>query len=200
MAIRKIRVVGSVDSLPRNPGEIWRPVPGYDGYAVSNQGRVTSLDRKIRRIGSHGDIGWWFYRGKILSPGLTSAGYPHVQIGKGNYNYSGEDVHKFVALAFIGPRPSPDHEVRHYDGNPSNNRVENLFYGTYQEQYDDRVRHGRDNRGTKHYAAKLTEDDVREIRQSSATMGSLARRYGVNRTTIHQIRHRLAWRWLDDDT
>jgi len=37
-------------------------------------------------------------------------------------------VDELVCEAFHGPRPSPEHEVRHRDGNITNNRASNLMW------------------------------------------------------------------------
>lgn len=200
MAIRKIVVIEGATKPEGRPGEVWRPIPGYDGYEASNQGRIRSVPRIVRCLDAHGRIEWRTYSGKILSPSTTSVGYPHVQIGKGNYDYSGEDVHKLVMLAFVGSRP-PDHEIAHYDGDRRNVHLSNLRYATYQQNYEDQVRHGRAQRGEKHYNAKLTSDDVRAIRRSKDTNANLSKKYGVSKTTVYEVRNYLKWRWLiDDDT
>lgn len=197
MAKRKIVVIESAQKPQGWANEVWKPVPGYDGYEASNCGRVRSVNRKIYCMNRFGDYEWRAYRGRILSPSVTSSGYPHVQIGKGGYDYSGEDVHKLVMLAFVGPYPSINHEIAHYDGDKTNNNLTNLRYVSFQEHYLDKVRHGRANRGQQQYAARLTEKDVREIRNSNDTMASLARKYGMSKTTIYQVRNRLTWRWLE---
>jgi hypothetical protein len=57
-------------------------------------------------------------------------------------------------LAFVGPRPAPDIEVLHGDGNGSNNRLSNLRYGTVQENAEDRELHGTVCRGDAWYRAR----------------------------------------------
>ena len=57
-------------------------------------------------------------------------------------------VHILVCEAFHGPRPSPKHEVRHKNGISSDNRAENLEWGTRSDQRNDDVRNG------KHFWAK----------------------------------------------
>ena len=52
-------------------------------------------------------------------------------------------------------------------------------------------------KGTKHPSSKLQEADVLAIRASEATGASLARHYGVSEVTIHEIRKRKKWAWLD---
>lgn len=79
-------------------------------------------------------------------------------------------VHRLVLEAFVGPCPE-GMECRHLDGNPANNRLDNLCWGTRRENCEDAVRHGtafmfpgqESMRGEANLAAKLTESVVREI-------------------------------------
>lgn len=59
-----------------------------------------------------------------------------------DYVREAKTIHGLVLAAFDGPRPD-DLETRHLDGNPTNNRLSNLIYGTGTENQLDRVRHGR---------------------------------------------------------
>lgn len=99
-------------------------------------------------------------------------------------------VHRLVCEAFHGPRPSPKHQVRHLDGNPQNNRADNLCWGTAKENGEDRVRHGT-------VTAKLTWDRVREIRQRYAAGGettrSLGAEFGVSAMTINKVIRNIFW-------
>ena len=36
--------------------EIWRPIAGYPGYQISDQGRVCSIDRTIIRMTKRGPV------------------------------------------------------------------------------------------------------------------------------------------------
>jgi hypothetical protein len=51
----------------------------------------------------------------------------------------GRMVHELVALAFVGPRPSPKHTVDHINRNPSDNRDANLRWATKKEQSANRT-------------------------------------------------------------
>lgn len=102
-------------------------------------------------------------------------------------------VHTLVLTAFKGPG-RPGEQCRHHDGNGLNNRLDNLFWGTSGENQEDRIRHGTMPRGENHGRAILTEDLVREIRSSTESLDALARRFGVNRSTIHLVRHRKNWK------
>jgi hypothetical protein len=120
--------------------ETWRPVLGFEGaYEVSDHGRVRSLDRR--------DTSGRSRRGRVLSAALRRDGHLCVRLYLANRGRT-FDVHVLVAAAFIGPRGANE-ETRHLDGDPINNRRENLAYGTKSENNRDRVAHG-----THHNAAK----------------------------------------------
>jgi hypothetical protein len=104
--------------------EVWKLVPEYDGkYEVSDQGRVRSFQRDPQ--------------GRILRPGRMPGGHLSVALGRGN----SQCVHKLVLLAFVGVAPDK-HECRHLNGDPADNRLENLCWGTRSENIKDAVRHG----------------------------------------------------------
>ena len=69
-----------------------------------------------------------------------------------------------------------------------------LFLGTLQDNHRDMVQKGRQMRGEKHYRAKLSESDVREIRSSTEATATLARRYGLSRSAIGGVRYGKNWR------
>lgn len=103
--------------------ETWRPVPGWEKYRVSDQGRV---------IGPSG---------RVLAQCRRPDGYVQVRLYCERISRT-RKVHVLVAAAFLGPRPA-DQEVRHLDGNAGNNVIANLRYGTKSENRHDLVRHGR---------------------------------------------------------
>jgi hypothetical protein len=98
--------------------EIWKAIPGLDGFEVSNLGRV----RKY--IDGHKDIDGYL----CISQGKR--GLPKLPI------------HTAVATAFIGPRPHGA-VVRHRNDDKTDNRPENLIYGTRRENYVDAVHNGK---------------------------------------------------------
>jgi hypothetical protein len=107
--------------------ETWLPIPGYEGrWDVSTEGRVRSLPRRRTR-------------GGILRQRINKRGYMSLVLGSETH-----EVHRLVALAFIGPRPV-GHEVRHIDGDRQNARASNLAYGTRSENVLDKRAHGTDH-------------------------------------------------------
>lgn len=173
----------------------WRAVPGYQGYEVTRLGDVRS---------------WRTGAPKAIAPYVNKAGYAMVTLAP---TRSKRYVHQLVALAFIGPPPDGQ-EIRHLDGNPRNNHVHNLCYGTPAENQGDRLRHGRDNRGEKSGTAKLTREDVMEIRRrygpyskngrgrahGGDTQRSLAAEYGVSWQRIGSIVRGETWSHLFDSS
>lgn len=120
--------------------ERWLPVAGYEGiYEVSSHGRVRSLrrlDPAGRRVG-----------GRELTIVHLPTGHQRVKLSKDGRSVHAA-LHRLVLAAFAGPPPDGC-EALHNDGNPANNRVENLRWGTRSENLRDSVRHG-----THHWAAK----------------------------------------------
>ena len=111
--------------------ERWLGVPGYEGrYAVSDQGRVKSLDCVLYRPHANGSMVAVRKKGVLLRPATTPSGHQQVMLGRGGANKW--LVHQLVMLAFVGPCPE-GMEILHIDSNPANNRPRNLKYGTRSE-------------------------------------------------------------------
>lgn len=146
--------------------EFWLPVTGYEGlYEVSNLGSVRNA-----------------ISGRVLRPGLNR-GYRHVALYRDNDGGTTRYVHAMVLAAFCGPAPFPGFEACHNDGDRANNRLTNLRWGSRQDNVDDRVRHGRQQRGTRCRTTRLTEDQVKQMRddcRAGQSTRSLARQYGIS--------------------
>lgn len=103
-------------------GEIWKDIPGYEGYyQVSNLGRIKSSERISY---NHGKFPF-LRREKILKLGVCR-GYLTVGLsrdGKGK----NKTVHQIVAMAFLGHKPCGyEKVVNHINHIKTDNRVENL--------------------------------------------------------------------------
>jgi hypothetical protein len=113
--------------------EEWRPIPDIPLYEVSNRGRVRSWNRVRDSL-----------EPRILSPVKRGSGHLYVAL-PGRIS---RQVHHLVALAFIGPRPD-GLVLRHLDDDRTNNRVDNLAYGTPSENQHDSVANGTHYRATR---------------------------------------------------
>jgi hypothetical protein len=123
--------------------ERWLPVPGYEGsYEVSDFGNVRSVPR-VRNCRN----GTRLAPGCDLKPFPDQSGYPWVRLSLPDKSVA-RRVHTLVLAAFVGPRPA-GMVIRHLNGIESDNRLENLRYGTHSENSKDIVLHGRNRASNK---------------------------------------------------
>lgn len=171
--------------------EVWKDIPGYEGeYQASTFGRIKSLQREA--ISKNHYTGKPFYHTvpeRILKPGqFCKCGHVSVVLRRGT---NGKPVHQLVLKTFVGEAPD-GMEVLHINGNPTDNRLENLRYGTRTENILDVYRQGGRWR-------KLSIDDVEAIRFGfvCGIKGvELARMYGVTQQVISSIKHGRTFAWL----
>lgn len=120
-----------------------------------------------------------------LAASPSDGGYATVKLGKTTLRR-----HVLVCEMHHGPRP-PGMEVRHLDGDPTNDSPENLAWGTRHDNMLDVARHGRVNG-----PAKLTWPEALEIRRRAAAgerQKDLAVEFGVTAQTINDIHRGRAW-------
>ena len=104
-------------------------------------------------------------------------------------------VHSMLLEAFVCKRPE-GYETRHLNGDGTDNRLDNLAWGTPQENSDDKILHGRVSRGSRVGAAVLSEADNNEINGllgDGVNCTQIARGYGVCRQTISNIKNNRCW-------
>lgn len=176
----------------------WKKVPGHPNYEVSDTGRVRSLDHEHSYTNRWGTQTRRRVRGRELTPQEAAGGYLIVCLGRGTCCL----VHHLVLDAFTGPRPE-GLECRHLNGNPSDNRLSNLRWGTVEENRADSVRHRTNSRpslrGANHPGAKFTKRRVEAVRrmvESGATQKEIAKRFGVTRQAVSNIVRGKSWGWL----
>ena len=178
--------------------EIWRPIPGHDGYEVSSLGNVRSIEREITFVYKSGKVSTRHYKGKILTPQYDGLGhYLHVQLG----HNAMKNVHRLVAEAFV-ENPMGYTEVNHKDENKANNRADNLEW--CDRSYN--CRYGSKNgavRGINNPMNKFDEDMVREIKRTyipgdkERGVTGLANKYGISQTHVCAIIKGRRWGWLE---
>jgi len=157
-----------------------RPIPGYPGYLVSRSGVIYSQRT-----------------GRPLMGAINEKGYRRVNLSS-NGKYRVIRAHRAVLLAFIGP-PKPGQIARHLNCVATDNRLENLAWGTHLENVQDGIRNGKHARGEGNGQAKLSESQVRAILHKHARGASacgLARQYGVGSPTIDKIVNGETWRHI----
>lgn len=184
--------------------EVWKPVLAWEGiYEVSSEGRV----RVVRT-------------GLIRKTTLSVDGYPRLGLRR-QTRFETRSLHQLVAEAFLGPRPTGK-VVNHKDGIKTNARPCNLEWATQGENSKHAVKMGLTARGDRssrrlyperyltriqtvvgslHPAAKLSSEAVKEIRSAAktrtyGTWTQLARKFGVDITTIRKAALGKSWRHI----
>jgi len=164
----------------------WRVIPGFSAYAVSEFGDVKRvLPGTAKPVG---------YR---LKP-QEDDGYLFVSIVSDAGDRLRLAVHILVALAFIGRKPSPRHEVAHDDGIRQHNHFSNLRWDTRKGNHADLKAHGTSVVGERNGNAKLSDLQIADIRSrlkprpgrkrlQRGMVSALAKEFGVCTMTITSI-------------
>lgn len=183
--IEEIGELGEVILQEYEDTEVWIPVVDYeDIYDVSDHGRIRRSSR-------------------ILIGDIRDDGYVAYCLSDGNGNQSTHYAHVLVADAWLGEKPD-DMEINHRDGNKQNNSVWNLEYITHSENSKHAVVIGlhKIRRGSSHGMARLSEQQVNEIKELYATgkytRADLQHMYGVSKTSISNIVTNRSWQPAPD--
>lgn len=168
----------------------YQPIPNRPGYLAGDDGHIYSIKRGFEHR---------------LAERPNPDGYPAVQLLKGpgfGRRCVSMAVHKLIASAHLAERSSPEHEIRHLDGDKNNNRPGNLAWGTQKENAADRERHGRTARGEQNRGGgcKLTAPQVAIIKarlRDGATLASVAGEYGISISFAWHIKVGLRWKHVE---
>lgn len=165
-------------------GEIWKPVAGFEGiYSVSDHGRVFCHGRLHRKCGLRKPT----RSGKRNPEGKA---WLSICLTDGNVDTHMMKVHRLVADTFVPGRTDERNQVNHIDGNPENNRADNLEWVTQSENMFHAYRVlGRTNNPHR----KFTPEQVVSIRNDAMGCKKLAKAYGVGTNTIKEIRRRVRY-------
>lgn len=169
------------DKADNLPGEFWKPIPGSDGYSISSLGRFRADVRTSNNWGPG-----------LRKQGEVGIGHKYIRF-LANGKMRRELTHRVVLMTFVGPPPSHIHQGAHNDGNPANNRLDNLRWATPKENNADKVAHGTFPLGERAHSSKLTDDQVRYIRECDLSGSRLAAMFGVTRRTIDRARCGEGW-------
>lgn len=170
---------------------MFKEIDGFPAYRVSEEGEIETC--------------WqWgaFYAGMVaekkwrqLPVKPNSKGYMPVNLrdvgGKGRRTH----IHRLVAEVHVSPPPFENACVRHLDGNPLNNKAENLAWGTYLDNENDKLAHG--THRSRITNAKLTPGKMataKKMRTEGATINAIAKTVGVSRPTISRLLSGATWR------
>lgn len=120
------------DSDTKVGTETWKPIPGYPAYEASDCGRIRSIPRT-----EHGRT----YRSVVLSTRVGNRGYALVNLRNAEGKTETRTVHTLLLLAHREPRRRGQ-VARHLNDDPLDNRLENLVWGTPEENEADKVANG----------------------------------------------------------
>lgn len=141
------------------------------------------LDRFMEKVSPEPNSGCWLW-----TSSLDSSGY-----GTFWKDRMANKAHRLAYEAFVGPI-SEGMQVCHKCDVRTCVNPDHLFLGTIQDNMNDRNKKLRHAHGERHARAKLTEDQVREIRSSSIGVVEAGNIYGVKSGVISKIRNRNIWR------
>jgi hypothetical protein len=165
--------------------ENWRAVPGYDGYEVSDGGRIRSLRRGNTRL---------------LACSIDEDGYARAGLYRDGRRVF-YPLHRLVALVFIGPAPSDRPICCHRDNDKTNNRPGNLRWDTQAGNMADKIVHGTSQIGSKNPGALIDEATAAQIkflcantRRYKGRLKDIAQRLGCSYSTVSQISGDRSWR------
>lgn len=159
--------------------EVWKDVSGYEGYyRVSNLGRVESL------------VGWngqkYIKRKRIVDGWIQktskNSSYKRrvVSLAKDG-DRKVVKIHRLVAEHFIpknGERPN----INHKDGNPLNNRADNLEWCTQKENMVHAI-----NTGLVSVGAYENEKEVVKMYKNGASIRRISAKFASNCRTVKKV-------------
>lgn len=172
--------------------EEWRDIEEFEGlYEISSWGRIKKLT-----YGSNNGLP----KDGMMKPHRHTGGYLYSTLRYSNGGTRTCPVHRLVAHAFIGKRPD-GMQINHKDGVKTNNRADNLEYVSPSGNVRHAMKLGlwKALRGVANGSAKLTEEQVKDIRQRYASgerQTALALEYQVKQAHISSIIHRKCWKHI----
>ena len=168
-------------------GVEYREVPGFPGYRVGNDGTLWSKRRSGKRPETWVSETWRLIHGVQVSSG-------HLQITLFDHGRRhAVFVHRLILESFVGPCPE-GMECRHLNGNPKDNRLANIAWGTRKENHADRVRLAERNGPT-----VLTKEIVLAARarvKSGECVTTIAVEYGLNHSNLCKAVKGRTWFYL----
>lgn len=170
---------------------MWKDIPNYKGqYQINENGDVRSVEREVVDSLGHKYI----LPNKLLKPNKTKNGYYIIHLCKNGIRKAFY-VHKLVAKLFL-PNIYNCSVVNHLDGNKLNCNVDNLEWTTYSKNNQHAYDTGLKQKGEGQYNAKLTIEQVKEIRRNgkNSTFQKIADLYGVSKATIRDVLLNKTWK------
>lgn len=139
--------------------------------------------------------GCWIFQGQ-----KNIEGYGIVQIGQArDGNRTRQMAHRYFYEQIVGPIPD-DLLACHKCDNPPCVNPDHMFIGTQADNIADMMKKGRRGKtgakGSLNGRAIVTENQVKEIRDSSAARREVAAQYGISPVTVGAIKARRIWKHI----
>ena len=136
----------------------WRDIADWEGlYEINRRGQV-------RRVG-----------GSFMVGGSGCKGYRLVTLCRNGRGVS-HSIHTLMARTWLGPRPA-EMQINHIDGDPMNNRAENLEYVTPRDNALHAYRMGLRQVGDEHWTRRMPWK-LRRGQENALSRTARARRLG----------------------
>lgn len=172
----------------------WAEIKNFDGYFISENGIVRSIDRFISHPRSGN--GKQFVKGRIHKKQLDKDGYEVVGLHIDGKNRLLK-VHRLVAEAFID-NPNNYPIINHINCNRADNRVHNLEWCNNSHNQKHAFKVGRqDSGGERHSQHKLKKSDIFQIfadHLNGLNQSEIGRKHGVSSGAISRILLCKGWR------
>ena len=169
----------------------WRPVPDAPPYHVSDSGEVFVEARVM--VGPTGRV--MRLAARLITQSVSPKGYLKINMRVGEKKIN-RLVHRLVLTAFVGPCPD-GMLTRHLNGDPADNRLANLVWGTPSENNTDARNHGTIATGERSGTAVLSAREVHAMRTTyysgRASAAELARAHNVAACTARDAIQRKTW-------
>lgn len=163
--------------------EIWKVIPGYPYYEISNLGNIRSWKGRGRN-------GGLLKTPRVKRAFVGGDGYLFVKLQQ-NGKRTNYRVHRLVLESFIGKRPN-GMVARHLDGNRLNPSLDNLKWSTQKENMADMVQHGTRPMGETHHNSTISDYTVHNIRrlldENKKRPCDIARLCGVRPQYVNKIK------------
>lgn len=160
------------------------PVSPNSDYMAGSDGNIYSRT-KYKGFGKKEYTDWYPLQGHV-----SNKGYLNVSLCHENQKVT-KSVHRMICMAFHGMPDPKSLQTRHKDGNRSNNKPDNLAWGTQVENWADREAHGTGTKGEKHPMAKLTDAEREHVRWAIAmklcSQRHAARMLGLSQAAISAL-------------
>lgn len=198
--------LSSSSSIPQQPAEVWKPIPGYEGiYEISDLGRIRSVVKRMRT-----------QIGDIIHGSRLKIGYCYARLTNSHGVKKRHFVHRLVLMTFHPHDNADALDANHLNGIRHDNRLENLEWLSHRDNIlyslhvlktfranqpakKERVQKGR-AKGATIGTSKLDDAKVREIRRlykSGTPQKAIAQQFQITQTTVSLIVNRKQWAHVD---